>query len=114
MPRVSKLIGTFSKTEISALFKKAKRIRRRHPNVDILCAPSLHKDFGKILVITPKKIGKANKRNLIRRRLKSIFYEEKLYKNLLDCIVIVKKDALGLSFDQLKTLLKESISKKRA
>ena len=35
---------------------------------------------GRILVITPKKMGTAPKRNLIRRRLKALFYEEKLFE----------------------------------
>jgi len=108
MPSISRKIGTFTKKEIAELFKNAKRMRRS-PYVDILCAPVTDRDFGKILVITSKKVGKAHKRNLIKRRLRSIFYEEKLYKHLYDCIIIIKKEALTCKFDQLKLILQESI-----
>jgi len=103
MPLIARQISTFSEKEVTRLFKKAKRVFKAH-TMDILCAPAKH-DFGRILVITSGKIGKAHKRNLIRRRLKSIFYEEKLYKNRLDCIVIVKKEGLNLDFKQLKEIL---------
>jgi len=108
MPRISKLIGTFTSQEVSTLFKKAKRMRI-HPGFDILCAPS-DKDFGNILVITAGRIGKAHKRNLIRRRIKAIFYEQGLYKHRIDVIVIVKKQGLELPFEQLTLLLKKTMS----
>jgi len=36
--------------------------------------------FGKILIIIPGKTGNAIKRNKIRRQIKAIFYEEKLFE----------------------------------
>lgn len=63
-------------------------------------------DFGRILVITSRKIGSAPKRNKIRRRLKSIFYENKLFALDYDCIVIVRQgSAINLEFYELKEIL---------
>lgn len=109
MPRISQLISTFSSKEASELFKKAKRVKI-HPGFDILCAPT-KRDFGKILIVTSSKIGKAHKRNLIRRRLKAIFYEQALYTYCIDIIIIVKKAGLEVPFEQLKTLLTNTIEK---
>jgi len=109
--KISREIGRFSKKETSELFKKVKRISR-HPAFDVSCAPAT-KDFGRILVVTPKRIAKAVKRNLTRRRIKAIFYEEKLYKRLLDCILFVKKDCLELSFEELKQLVIDAVHKSK-
>ena len=70
----------------------------------MLCAPKT-KEFGRILIIANRKVGKAVQRNKIRRQLKSIFYERKLYDQGYDCIVIVKKEAVGLPFEVLEELL---------
>jgi len=106
MPRISQVISRFTSKEVSEVFKKAKRVKvpSNFTGFDILCARS-DKDFGRILIITPGRIGKAYKRNLIKRRLKAIFYEQELYKYCIDLIIIVKKEGLDRSFDQLKTLL---------
>jgi len=96
--------------EVSLMFKTARRALR-HPGLDILCAPAVQ-DVGRILVITAKKIGSAPKRNLIRRRLKAIFFEEKLFELGLDCIVIIKKPGIDLEFDELKKLLANTLKNK--
>ena len=109
MPRIARQLSQFSRAEVDTFFKQAKRIARE-PAFTILAAPQ-KEDFGKILVITPRHIGKAAQRNKIRRRLKSIFYEEKLFERGYDVAFIVKKDALTLSFDQLKQLTLDLLSK---
>jgi len=109
MPKISNKLSRFSEQEVAKLFKKAKRVLK-HPGLDILCSPT-EKDFGRILVITSRKVGKASKRNLIRRRIKAIFYEEELYEKRLDCIVIVKKEGINLSFNELKSILHNEFQK---
>jgi len=99
----------FSEKEVSHLFKTARRALR-HPGLDILCAPAAQK-AGRILVITSAKVGSAPKRNLIRRRLKAIFFEEKLFELGVDCVVIIKKAGIDLDFEQLKKLLTKAIKK---
>lgn len=97
-----------SKVGIDQLFRNARRVIK-HPNLHILIATAQQK-IGRILIITPRKVGNAPERNKIRRRLKSIFYEEKLYEKGLDCIVIVKKKGCSLSFKELKDLLLQALS----
>lgn len=61
--------------------------------------------YGRMVVITPRAVGKAHLRNKIRRQLKAIFYEEKLYEKAQIVIVLVYKPAINLSFDELKSFL---------
>jgi ribonuclease P protein component len=69
-----------------------------------LLAPRQH-DFGRVLIIASRKVGNAPQRNLVRRRIKAIFYEEKLFERAFDCVVILYQKAVELPFDQLKDLL---------
>jgi ribonuclease P protein component len=66
-------------------------------------------DFGKILIIIPAKTGKAHDRNLIKRRIKAIFYEQKLYEKPIISIIFAYKPALNLTFEQLKDFLTKNI-----
>lgn len=66
-------------------------------------------DFGKLLIITSRKTGKAHKRNRIRRQLKSIFYQEELFKKHVNSIILVYKSALNLTFEQLKQFLTKNL-----
>jgi len=104
-----KQISRFTKQEVSEMFKKARRALR-HPGLDILCAKA-RKKVGRILVITSAKVGTSPQRNKIRRQLKSIFFEEKLFELGLDCVVIIKKPGVDLSFDQLRDLLETALKK---
>jgi len=104
-------ITQFTKKEIDKLFDTAQR-QIKNPALDILLGPR-QKDFGRILIITSRKVGNAPQRNKIRRRLKSIFYEEKLYETPYDYIVIVKKEAVTLSFETLKKLLCRAYSERK-
>lgn len=55
-----------------------------------------------------KKTGNAPERNLLRRRLKSVFYENALYDGVKDGIVIVYAQAKQLSFQEIETLLRKA------
>ncbi len=111
MPRIASKITRFTKKEIDKLFATARR-RVKNQALVILLGPR-QKDFGRILIITSRKVGNAPERNKVRRRLKSIFYEEKLYEAPYDCIVIVKKGAVTLSFEALKKLLYSAYDEKK-
>lgn len=105
MQKITKNLSTFTNTEVTETLKKAKRALK-HPGLDILCHPSPENlDRGRILIVTSRKVGPAVKRNLIRRRLKAIFYEEKLYEQKWDYICIIKKPGINLNFKQLKDIL---------
>ncbi len=109
MAKISTAIFDFSRQEITQIFKKA-RAALKHPGLTILVAPKT-KEFGRLLVVTSRKIGNAVKRNKVRRRLKAIFYEEKLYERGLDCIVIVKQPGTELGFDDLIKIMTQALSK---
>ncbi len=92
-----------TKKDIKTLFASARRVLRS-PGLDILLAPTKN-PLGQLVVVTPRLVGNAPERNKIRRRLKAIFHEEKLFEKLYDCIVIVKKDGVALPFEDLKEFL---------
>ena len=103
MPSIARKITQFSKREIDYLFKNARRVLR-HSAFIILAAPR-QLDFGRILIVASRKVGNAPERNKIRRRIKSIFYEEKLFNTLCDYVIIVHKKAVDVSFDEIKKIL---------
>ena len=95
--------ASITQTEIKKLFKQARRVLK-HPCLDILIAPS-SSEVGRLLVVTPARIGTAPKRNKIRRRLKALFYEENRHEHPYDVVLFIKKEALALSYDELKALI---------
>ena len=109
MPKVAKLISTFKKEEVSRIFQTSNR-RIKTEWLDVILAKKAL-DFGRILVVTSRKVGNAPKRNKIRRRLKSIFYENKLYDLQYDCIILTRKEAIDLSFEQLESILVSALTK---
>lgn len=111
MSRIAGKLSSFTKKEIDTIFATV-QYRIKYPTLDILLSPR-QKDFGRLLLIVSRKVGNAPERNKIRRRLKSIFYEEKFYQEPYDCIIIAKKKATTLSFDTLKKLLYDAYHEKR-
>jgi ribonuclease P protein component len=103
MSGIAKRLSKFTKREIDYLFKHARRVFRS-PACTILLAPR-QAEFGRVLIVTSRKVGNAPERNLIRRRIKSIFYEEKLYDHSFDCVIIAQKKMTDLSFDDLKDII---------
>lgn len=57
-----------------------------------------------------KKIGNAVFRNKYKRRIKDII-DEKDYKNNFNCIIILRKEVLNLSFEDFKNSLLDSFDK---
>jgi ribonuclease P protein component len=110
MPSIVRKISKFTKREIDYLFCHARRIARNQFCI-ILVAPRQKEEFGRVLIIASRKVGNAPERNLIRRRIKSIFYEEKLFLLNFDCVVIAYKNMVSLPFDQLKSLLLSAYQK---
>lgn len=101
--RIAKRLSKFTKREIDHLFKHARRVFRS-PACTILLAPR-QGEFGRVLIVASRKVGNAPERNLIRRRIKAIFYEEKLYDRSFDCVIIAQKKLTDFSFDELKKLV---------
>lgn len=110
MPGIVGKISKFTKSEIDYLFQHARRVLKNQC-CTILVAPRQNQDFGRVLIVLPRQVGNAPERNLIRRRIKSVFYEEKLFTHDFDCVIIVYKKMVSLPFDQLKTLLVSTYQK---
>lgn len=109
MSRIAREISRFTKKEIDQAFSKARRVLK-HPGFDILVAPA-QKEFGRILVIASRRVGNAPVRNKIKRQLKSIFYEEKIYTLGNDYIVIVRAHAATLPFTTIKDLFLSTVER---
>ncbi len=113
----TKNLFSFEKKEIDLTFEAAQP-KASISGLKLLQSPikkseepfnSTDPKFGKLLIITSRKTGKACKRNKIRRQLKSIFYENKLFEKPVNSIILVYKQALDLKFDQLKEFLLKNI-----
>ena len=98
-----KKLSSFTRQEVSELFMRA-RAKVKMPGLRILRAPTTNL-YGRILIVIPRRVGSAPERNLIRRRLKAIFRERKLYLSRFDCIVLVGSECKKITFDELTRLL---------
>jgi len=54
---------------------------------------------GKLLIVIPGRVGNSVRRNLIRRRIKSIYYELKLSTFPRKMAIFLYKEAKDLSYD---------------
>jgi ribonuclease P protein component len=106
-----KALFSFKKKEVERAFSVAK-FKAQINGLKLLYVPAELNinEFGKILIITPRGVGNACKRNRIRRQIKAIFYEEKLYTKPATLVLIVYKSALELSHDTLKDFLIKNLS----
>jgi len=109
MARIAAKLSSFTKTEISNLFAQASALLR-DSNFTILYAPKIS-TFGRILIVAPRRIGTAPQRNRLKRRIRALFYEEKLFEKGHDFAIILKKNAKNLSFQELKKKIMDAISK---
>lgn len=108
-------LSSFKGSEVKSHFKKTK-LKYKKMGLEFFLAPSPFRDgadfskinYGRILVVTPRKTGSSVERNLVRRRLKSIFREESYWLKNIDCLVIVRKEGVALSFDLLKNLMTDA------
>ena len=98
----------FSKMQAKAALAASKLVTKI-PGLKLLQAPDPSLLHGKLLVVIPRAFGKAHERNLLRRRLRAIYYEENLYKKAVISMVICYKEAQNLTFSDLKTFLIENI-----
>ena len=93
----------FTQREIDQTFATARRVLTQ-PGIQILLAPKQH-TLGRILVIASRKVANAVQRNKLKRQIRSLFLEQKLFQLPYDCIVIFQKKNFEFSFNDLKTYL---------
>lgn len=109
MTTIAGKLSRFTQKEIDAFFKNA-RCTLRYRGLVFLIAPQQNPAFGRILVITSRKVGNAPTRNKIRRQLKALYYENQYYAYGHDCVIIVKKESTLIPFAKLQDLLAHVMS----
>jgi ribonuclease P protein component len=113
MPKDIRSTNRITAQERKRLLRYARLIHRQ----DELDIRSLPRDSnssplaGRILIITPRKVGNAPERNLIRRRCKAIFREEKVGIALQDFLIYCRKGSADLTFQDLKEVILASMKR---
>lgn len=108
MPRITKQISSFTQSEIKELFKTT-RIVINQEKIVMRVGPA-KKEIGRLLLVISRKVGSAPQRNLLRRRLKSIFYQDKFYTLHKDCIIIARPGITTIPYEELRTLLQQAFN----
>ena len=67
-------------------------------------------DIYKFGISASKKVGNAVTRNRVKRQIKTIL-DKNTYKNNFNCIIIIKKDIIDKSFDEMSKDLNILINK---
>lgn len=107
MMRISQKLSSFTQHEIAHFFKSSRRVYK-DPSFDILCLSATHQ-HGRVIVITPRKVGNAPARNKIRRQIKALYYQQHLYTYHVDCMVIIKKLPINYTQQELTHLIKKAL-----
>lgn len=107
MTQIAKQLSKWTQQEIKQFFATAQAAIKIKELTILVSSSPLHptQTFYKLLITTPRKIGSAPQRNKLRRQLKSIFYQEKLYAQGLHIAVLLRQGAPEISFEQLKNML---------
>ncbi len=105
-PSLARAITFFSPQDRKKLLHQARTIFK-HAGLEIRMKSTQH-PFGRILIITPKKMGAAPQRNLIKRRLKALFYEEKFYQKGFNLVIFCRKGSASIPFTEIKHILNEA------
>ena len=97
LPRTNRLSR---EKEIKAVLK-TKQYQARNPQLRIVAAEN-NKKTSRIVIVTPKKLGKANVRNRIRRRLAAVFAKilPEIRKNI-DIVAFPGKILCDIDFDEV-------------
>ena len=104
-----KSLFTFTQKEVDAAFADASKLASI-PGLKLLSAKEPREDHGKLLLMIPRRFGGAVKRNKIRRQIKAIYFQERLYSKPRTAILLVYTDANALGFEELKAFLKNALS----
>ena len=92
----------------SYIYKKGKRISTK--NLTLFVLQSKYNNY-KIGFSVSKKLGKANERNKLKRRLREIVRVENLPKNFNNYVLLAREGSQNLEFDKLKAQVVELFKK---
>jgi ribonuclease P protein component len=106
MPSPARRITAWNERDIRRSLRKSRRVVRSS-YADISVLPADGEELGRILIIIPKKVGTAVVRNRIRRRIRALFFEKKLFSQGLSWIMYVKHPLGQSSFSELSALFEQ-------
>jgi len=109
MVSLGRQISLWNKDERLKALAQARPILRR-PQFDIRTLPK-QDAIARIIVITPKKVGSSPYRNLLKRRARSIFYQEKLFESANDWVIYFRPSKSILDYKTLHDTLLELFKK---
>lgn len=101
MASIARRITAWREGEIRRTIRKSRRLIRSD-SADVSVVKS--QGICRVLIIIPKKVGTAVVRNRIRRRIRSLFFENKIFSQGLSWIIYVKPSLASLSFSELHNL----------
>ena len=88
----------------SYIYKKGKR--KSSKNLTLFTVPSRYGNY-RIGISVNNKLGKANVRNKLKRRLKEIIRQENLPKEYFNYVLLAREGSQNLTFEELKVQVKE-------
>lgn len=105
MVRLGRQISLWKADERDKLLSHARPLWKS-PHFDIRVLPKQGM-IARLVVITPKKVGSAPYRNLLKRRTRSIFYQEKLFESRNDWVIYFRPSKSILTYKTLHSKLLE-------
>jgi len=103
---LSKEIFSFSQKNVDAAFATAKTHISLYGIKVLKGAPHSEQRHATFLLVPTRKIKRAVDRNRLKRRIKSIIYEQQLFKkDVASYIILLYPKALEYSFEEIRRFL---------
>ncbi|MBY0109506.1 MAG: ribonuclease P protein component [Candidatus Babeliaceae bacterium] len=109
MVSLGRKISLWKKDERLRTLTQARPILRSHA-FDVRILPK-QDNIARIIVISPKKTGSAPYRNLLKRRARSIFYQEKMFGSINDWVIYFRPSQSLLDYTKLHNTLLDLFKK---
>ena len=94
--------------QFNYIYKKGERFYTE--NFSLFVVKSRYENY-KVGISVSKKLGKANKRNLLKRRVREIVRTSLIIPSFCNFVLLAKENAINLSFDELKNDLQKLFKK---
>ncbi len=94
--------------QFNYIYKKGERFNTE--NFSLFVVKSRYENY-KVGISVSKKLGKANKRNLLKRRVREIVRTSLIIPSFCNFVLLAKENAVNLSFDELKNDLQKLFKK---